>query len=140
MRKYYYLITIFVLFISVGCNSEPILHSQKNDVFAGRRSFEFNNFTLLIVDTGQEQATYELRNYTGNGLQAPFNELNMKIGNKEYKVTSKNVGNGQLIVNDVIYYFHSFKEHLLIDYSGKIVAEQGEVHKGLMSHTEKKTR
>jgi len=132
LRKNSCFITIIILSVLIGCTSElPSPHNQEGGVFSGRRNFPFKNFTLLTVDTGKQKAAFEFREYTGSGLQAPFAELNIKIGHKEYKVTSKGVGNGHLMVNGVVYAFYTFKEHLLIDRDGKIVVEQGEVHHGI---------
>jgi hypothetical protein len=113
----YYFFFIFLL--------EYKLAHYESGVFAGRRSFTFNNGIQLIADVGQEKCAFEYRNFVEKNFSdlAGYTELDLNFGRRKFEVTNHNLPNGELKVNNVDYRVDFKKEHLLISQDGKIKTE-----------------
>lgn len=122
MKESYILFGLFLLVAS------SVYGADQSGNFTGEHKFPFDNITLLIVNCGGQNCTYDFTKKRGDGPEAPYGVLDLKMGDKTYTVTDHHVGNNHLMVNNTVYELKAFKEHLLIDQDGTIKPEAGEIH------------
>ena len=105
---------------------------QESGTFSGKKSFEFNNFVLLVVNCGQAECNFDFHHGAKGVIKRiPFDSLDVSVGPKKYAVTSENMGNNVLKVNQHVYKINADTEHLLIAEDGTIAGETGEIHSGV---------
>jgi hypothetical protein len=90
---------------SAACNRPPDLHRLGE--IRSPADFGMTNFVVVHVDPSGRKVTADLKafNLNGDSLDTPWDELTLSAGDERYAITTKGVGNHQLIVNGKLYEF-----------------------------------
>jgi hypothetical protein len=121
------LFTVLSLVFMASCSSST-LEDHKTGKISSSQTLGIRNGTVIRVDPNDREVHVDWKGFnveTGDALHVPYEEIRLSAGAEQYLVSSRGVGNNQLVVNERLHDVNGQSEQLLIRFGAGVSVEQG---------------